>query len=38
LQEHAARTPDEALRRSFLKNVAENREIVAEFERSQQAR
>jgi tetratricopeptide (TPR) repeat protein len=28
LQEHAARTPDEATRRSFLENGAENREIV----------
>ena len=35
LQEQAARIPDEALRRSFLENVAENREIVAEFARSQ---
>jgi adenylate cyclase len=35
LQEHAARTPDAALRRSFLENVAENREIVAEFARAQ---
>ena len=32
LQEHAARTPDEATRRSFLENVAENRAIVAEWE------
>jgi hypothetical protein len=38
LQEQAARLPDEAMRRSFLENVAENREIVAEFARSQQAR
>ena len=32
LQEHAARTPDEATRRSFLEIVAENRAIVAEWE------
>jgi tetratricopeptide (TPR) repeat protein len=35
LHEQAAGIPDEALRHSFLKNVAENREIVAEFRRSQ---
>jgi tetratricopeptide (TPR) repeat protein len=32
MQEQAARTPDEATRRSFLENVAENRELVAEWE------
>jgi hypothetical protein len=31
LQEQAGRIPDEALRRSFLENVAENRELAAEF-------
>jgi hypothetical protein len=31
------RLSDEALRRSFLENVAGNREIVAEFERIQQS-
>jgi tetratricopeptide (TPR) repeat protein len=35
LHEQAARIPDEALRHSFLENVAENREIVAEFRRGQ---
>jgi hypothetical protein len=35
LQDQAAGIPDEALRHSFLENVAENREIVAEFRRSQ---
>jgi tetratricopeptide (TPR) repeat protein len=32
LQERAARLSDEATRRSFLENVAENRDIVAEWE------
>jgi hypothetical protein len=32
------RLPDEAMRRSFLENVAENRELLAEFARSQQVR
>jgi tetratricopeptide (TPR) repeat protein len=36
LQEQAARIPDEAMRRSFLENVAENRELVAEFAAAQQ--
>ena len=31
LQEQASHIPDEALRRSFLENVAENRELAAEF-------
>ncbi|HSR31249.1 MAG TPA: tetratricopeptide repeat protein [Anaerolineae bacterium] len=35
LHDQAAGIPDEALRHSFLENVAENREIVAEFRRSQ---
>jgi tetratricopeptide (TPR) repeat protein len=35
LHEQAASIPDEALRHAFLENVAENREIVAEFRRSQ---
>jgi hypothetical protein len=35
LQDQAAGIPDEALRHSFLENVADNREIVAEFMRSQ---
>ncbi len=35
LQEQAARIPDDALHNSFLENVAENRELVAEFARSQ---
>ena len=34
MQEQAARIPDEAMRRSFLENVAENRELAAEFERA----
>jgi len=36
LQEQAGRIPDEALRRSFLENVAENRELAAEFAAAQQ--
>ena len=35
LQDQAAGIPDEAQRHSFLENVAENREIVAEFRRNQ---
>jgi adenylate cyclase len=35
LLEQAAGIPDEAMRHSFLENVADNREIVAEFRRSQ---
>jgi hypothetical protein len=35
LQERAAKIEDEALRRSFLENVAVNREIVAEGEAGQ---
>jgi tetratricopeptide (TPR) repeat protein len=35
LQEQAARIPNKALRRSFLENVAENRELIAEYARSQ---
>jgi adenylate cyclase len=37
LQDQAAKIEDEALRRSFLENVAAHREIVHEFVRSQQA-
>ena len=37
LQEQAGRIPDEALRRSFLENVAENRELTAEFAAAQQS-
>jgi adenylate cyclase len=37
LQEQAGRIPDEALRRSFLENVAENRELAAEFAATQQS-
>ena len=36
LQEQASRIPDEAMRRSFLENVAENRELAAEFAAAQQ--
>ena len=36
LQEQAGRIPDESLRRSFLENVAENRELAAEFAAAQQ--
>jgi tetratricopeptide (TPR) repeat protein len=35
LQDQATSIPDDALRHSFLENVAENREIVAEFRRGQ---
>jgi hypothetical protein len=35
LMERAARLPDETLHRSFLENVAENREIVREWEAAQ---
>jgi adenylate cyclase len=38
LLEQAARIPDESLRRSFLENVAENRELAAEFAASQSLR
>jgi hypothetical protein len=34
LQERAATIGDEAMRRSFLENVAAHREIAEEFERS----
>ena len=37
LQEQAARIPEEAMRRTFLENVAENRELMAEFARNQQS-